>query len=108
MAMIGRLGLGPWPVLKSHLLPRRYAVVYPGVDGTFSRGALRPGDEISCTIDGHRLETGIPSRPGEPEGVGYEGANVVSVSLDVTRAPSGTLTASCHNGDLRPDAPVLH
>ena len=108
MAMIDRLGLGPWPVLRSHLLPRHYAVVFPGVDRTFSRGELRPGDEISCDIDGHLLDAGIPSRPREPDSVGYGGANVVSVSLDVTREPDGTLTASCHDGNLRPDASVLH
>ena len=107
MAMIDRLGLGPWTVLKSHLLPRRYATALPGVPRSFPRGALRVGDQISCDIHGHHLEAGIPVRPGEPDSVGYEGAHIVAVTLDVTRHPDGVLIASCHNGGLRPDAPAL-
>jgi hypothetical protein len=105
MAMIRRLGLAP--VLHAHLLPRRRARVVPGTQQTFAPNALRPGDLITCNINGHHLEAPIPTRPGPPLSVGYSGAHVVTVTLEVARDRHGTLLASCHRGDPRPDALVF-
>jgi hypothetical protein len=97
MAMIGRLGLGH--ALDSHLVPRRHVRVIPGVQRTIAPGTLRPGDLITCDIRGHRLAADVPTRSDGPTSVGYSGAHVVTVTLEVARDRDGTLLASCHDGD---------
>jgi hypothetical protein len=101
MAMIGRLGLGL--ALDSHLVPRRHVRVIPGVQRTIAPGVLRPGDLITCDIRNHRLAAGIPTRADGPTTVGYSGAHVVTVTLEVARDRDGTLLASCHDGGAQPD-----
>src|SRR5262249_20915240 len=80
MAMIRRLGLGRNETLLNHLLPRRVATVLPGIQRSFQPGTLRPGDLVTCTIRGHRLDSGVPSSSRFAMSVGYQGANVVSVT----------------------------
>ena len=102
MAMIDRLGLGSSKVLSSHLLPRQKAIVFAESDRTFAPGELKPGDAILCNIRGHGLELGVPL-PSSPLGsVGYSGANIVPVTLELARGRDGALTASCHDGDPSP------
>jgi hypothetical protein len=107
MAMIGRLGLGRWTVLQSHLLPRRHERVVPGVQRTFASGVLRPGDLITCDIRGHHLEAGVQTGSGPSQSVGYSGAHIITVTLEVARDRGGTVLASCHDGDPQPDALVF-
>jgi hypothetical protein len=97
MAMIGRLGIG-WESLRAHLLPRRREAVLPSVPKTFPSGAVRPGDLVTCTILGHKLEDGVPIEYGTSSN-GYGGKNVTSVTLSVTHNHDGSVTASCHTGD---------
>jgi hypothetical protein len=68
------------------------------VTKSFSSGALRPGDLVTCTILGHKLEEGVPIEYGTST-TGYGGANVTSVTLSVTHNRGGSVTASCHIGD---------
>jgi hypothetical protein len=98
MAMIRRLGLGRNETLVDHLLPRRVATVLPGIQRSFPSGTLRPGDLVTCTIRGHRLDSGVSSSSRFGMSVGYEGANVVPVTLDVALKRDGTLQASCRDG----------
>jgi hypothetical protein len=98
MEMLRRLGMG-WPSLRAHMLPRRNAAMLPSATETFPGGALRPGDLVTCTILGHRLEEGVPLDYDETASNGYGGKNVTSVTLAVTRNRDGSVTASCHVGD---------
>jgi hypothetical protein len=97
MAMLRRLGMGV-PSLWAHMLPRRHEAILPTSREIFPEGALRPGDLVTCTILGHRLEQGIPLGYGTASN-GYGGKNVTSVTLTVTRNRDGSVTASCHVGD---------
>jgi len=97
MAMIGRLGIG-WESLRAHLLPRRREAVLPSIPKTFPSGALRPGDLVTCTILGHKLEDGVPIEHLTSSN-GYGGTGVTSVTLSVTYNRDGSVTASCHTGD---------
>jgi hypothetical protein len=96
MATIRVLGIG-WQSLHAHLLPRRREAVMPTERRTFASGVLRPGDLVTCRILGHRLEAGVPIAYGRA-GIGWGGRDVVPVTLDVTRKPDGSVTASCHTG----------
>jgi hypothetical protein len=97
MVTIRRLGIG-WPSLRAHLLPRRREAVLPSMTKSFPSGALRPGDLVTCTILGHKLQDGVPIEYGTSS-EGYGGANVTSVTLSVTHNRDGSVTASCHTGD---------
>jgi hypothetical protein len=98
MAMIRRLGIGPWQSLRAHLVPRRREAVFPSTSKTFPSGVLRPADLVTCTILGHSLQDGVPIEYGTSS-EGYGGANVTSVTLSVTHNRDGSVTASCHTGD---------
>jgi hypothetical protein len=97
MATIGRLGL-TWDVLRNHLVPRRHETVVAGVPRAFAPGVLRATDLVTCEILGHHLEMGVPVETGQPAGVGFGGANTISVALQVTRNADGSVRASCHRG----------
>jgi hypothetical protein len=97
MAMIDRLGIG-WDSLRAHLLPRRRQQVMPGLPQTFPSGALRPGDLVTCTILGHKLEDGVPIEYGASS-TGYGGKSIVSVNLTVAHNRDGSVAADCHRGD---------
>jgi len=104
MEMIRRLGLDRGATLESHLLPRRKAIVYAESERTFAPGALRPGDAVVCNIRGHALEFGVPVPSSTPPGsVGYSGAHIIPVTLELDRKRDGSLVARCGDGDQRPD-----
>jgi len=94
MATLGSLGLS-WDVLRRHLQPRRHEAVVAGEQRTFPAGRLRPGDLVTCDIRGHHLRVGVPVETGLGASEGYGGANVVSVTLKVTRNRDGSVTADC-------------
>lgn len=98
MATIGRLELS-WAALQKHLLPRRLEPVFAGTRRTFAAGTVRPGDAVTCDIDGHHLVAGIPTTlAGQSESAGYGGGNVIDVTLAVTGNRDGSITADCHAG----------
>jgi hypothetical protein len=99
MATLARFGMS-WPVLRDHLLPRRSEAVVPGTTRTFAPGVLQPADRVTCDIRGHDLVLGVPVErsPGSPATTGYGGANVVPVTLAVSRNRDGSVTAACHDG----------
>ena len=99
MAMLGRLGLGPWGVLKHHLVPRRERNLNGVERRTFAAGTLRPGDVVTCDIRGHHLEAGVPEITGQTERTGYGGKNIVSVRLALLRHADGSVTADCGVGN---------
>lgn len=98
MATIAALRIGRWNVFRGHLVPRRQQAVLPGTTVTYPSGVLRPTDLVTCDILGHHLEVGVPTLTGQPASTGFGGANVISVTLAVTRNASGSVTASCKRG----------
>lgn len=95
MPTLGRLGMS-WKVLESHLLPRRHEQVLPETRHVFEPGVLEVADLITCDIRGHHLEAGVPEYTGEPLTVGYNGANIVGVTMTVERHDDGSVVADCH------------
>ena len=93
MAMIGRLGIG-WQSLQAHLLPRRHEAVMPGLQRTSPAGELRPGDLVTCTILGHKLEDGVPVE-ATTSSTGYGGKHFTTVALKVTHNRNGSVSATC-------------
>src|ERR1041385_4685484 len=94
MATLGKLGLS-WDALRKHLEPRRHEAVLAGEQRTFPAGRLRPADLVTCDILGHHLRVGVPVETGLGASEGYGGANVVSVTLKVTRNRDGSVPADC-------------
>jgi hypothetical protein len=97
MATIGRFGL-TWDVLRKHLVPRRHEVVMAGSSHVFPPGVLRATDLVTCTILGHHLDVGVPIQIGQPASVGFGGAKVANVTLQVARNSDGSVRAICHRG----------
>jgi hypothetical protein len=95
MATLGRFGMS-WDVLQAHLLPRRHEKVLPETTRVFEPGALEVADLITCDIRGHRLEAGVPDYTGAPLTVGYNGANVVGVTMTVERHDDASVAVDCH------------
>ncbi len=98
MATLGRFGMSD--VLEKHLLPRRSEAVLPGTTHVFEPGALDPADLVTCDIRGHHLEMGVPEYTGPSGSVGYNGANIVGVTLTVGRHTDGSVSASCREDAL--------
>lgn len=94
METLGQFGL-TWAVLKKHLVPRRHEVVAPGTARVFPPGVLRATDLVTCDILGHHLEAGVPLGVGQPASVGFGGASIVGVTLEVTRESDGSVRGSC-------------
>lgn len=67
----------------------------PDSSRVFPPGQLRPGDLLTCTILGHKLELGIADRAGSLGSMGFGGKNVTSVTLTGTRHADGSITAGC-------------
>ena len=99
METIGRFGLS-WAVLKRHLVPRRRESVLPGTSRVFAPGVLRPTDLVTCDILAHVLQIGVPIERDQPSSVGYGGAHVVSVTLQVTRRTDGSVATTCRRGPV--------
>lgn len=95
MATLERFGMSD-EVLEAHMLPRQHESVFPESRRTFEPGTLEVGDEITCTIRGHRLAAGVPSYVGEPMSTGYNGRNIVGVTMTVERHDDGSIVADCH------------
>jgi hypothetical protein len=95
MKTIGKLGLS-WSSLEQHILPRRHGVVAPFTTRTFPPGALRPGDLLTCTVQGHEIELGVTDHVGELGSTGFGGG--VNVTLTGTRHADGSITATCRHG----------
>ena len=98
MATLKELGVAG--SLESHVLPRRHGVVQPGIRRTFPPGTLRPGDVLVCRILHHRLQLGVPAGFGPIGSVGTGGKDVASVTLSGRRNADGSVTASCHRGNV--------
>jgi hypothetical protein len=98
MDTLGRFGMS-WDVLQNHLLPRRHEEVLPETTRVFAPGVLEAADLVTCDIRGHHLDIGVPVDTGPGGSVGYNGANVVSVTLTLGRHADGSVEASCHTGD---------
>lgn len=96
MATLERLGIGPDSVLRDHLLPRRHEEVLAGTTHVFAAGELDVADLVSCDIHGHHLEAGVPSSAEQPATIGYNGANIVGVTMTVERHQDGSVEADCH------------
>jgi len=96
MATLERLGMGPDSVLRDHLLPRRHEEVLAGTTHVFAAGELDVADLVSCDIHGHHLEAGVPSSAEQPATIGYNGANIVGVTMTVERHQDGSVEADCH------------
>lgn len=97
MATLGRFEMSS-KVLQKHLLPRRHEAVLAGTERVFPPGVLRPGDLVTCDIRGHHLALGVPTETGPGASTGYNGVNVVSVTLTVAQHRDGSVSASCHTG----------
>jgi hypothetical protein len=95
MATLGHFGMS-WDVLQEHLLPRRHEVLLPETTRVFPPGVLQPADLVTCDIRGHHLEFGVPAYAGPGGSVGYNGANIVGVTLTFARHRDGSVDASCH------------
>jgi hypothetical protein len=61
---------------------------------------LRPTDLVTCEILGHLLQIGVPIERDQPSSVGYGGAHVVSVTLQVTRRTDGSVATTCRRGPV--------
>jgi hypothetical protein len=85
-----------WKVLQAHLLPRRHETVLPETRRVFEPGALEVADLITCDIRSHHLEAGVPTYTGGPLNVGYNGANIVGVTMTVERYDDGSVAVDCH------------
>ncbi|MDX6480746.1 MAG: Subtilisin inhibitor-like [Gaiellaceae bacterium] len=95
MKTIGELGL-EWTSLRHHLVPRRHGVVAAGQTRTFPAGALRPGDVVRCTIQGHAVELGVTDHVGTLGSSGFGG--MVNTTLTASRHADGSVTARCSQG----------
>lgn len=93
MDLIERLGIAQ--SLEAHLVPRRHEELVGGEERKIAAGSLLPGDLVVCLTDGRRLEQGVPTEAEVPAETGYDGLDVKTVSLRVTRHRDGTVSARC-------------
>jgi hypothetical protein len=99
MEMLEALGMDD-KVLEAHMLPRAHKEVLPGTTHVFAPGEIEVADEVTCDIRGHHLEAGVPAYTGGPVTVGYDGLNILPVTMTVQRHDDGSVEAACHTGQV--------
>lgn len=97
MELLGTLGLDD-KVLEAHLIPRAHKEVLPGTTHVFAPGEIEVADEVTCDIRGHHLEAGVPAYTAGPLTVGYDGLNIIPVTMTVQRHDDGSVEVACHTG----------
>jgi hypothetical protein len=97
MELLKALGMDD-KVLAAHMLPRVHKEVLPETTHVFAPGELQVADVVTCDIRGHHLEAGVPAYTGGPLTVGYDGLNIVPVTMTVERGDDGSVEVACHTG----------
>ncbi len=80
--------------------PPRHVSLRRGEHRTFPPGALRPGDVVTCELEGRRLRIRIPNRPNGSwaVGTGLATPSGGTGGLQLDSGSDGSITASCGHG----------